>query len=93
MYTFHSYLNGVLPRRKTLSKAVHMWNLKLDLGPHSFDKDAFVQPEETDERVPSKAIQPTLWDALDSLTDRNVHLTLKRVGRAFSVHLKIDIPA
>jgi hypothetical protein len=37
--------------------------------------------------------QPTLWEALDSLTDEDVRISLKRVGKAFGVHLKIKIPA
>jgi len=90
--TFHSYLNGVLPRRKTLSKAVHMWDLKLDLGRHSFDKGAFGQ-EKSEARSSVKANEPTLWEALDSLTDENTELTFKRVGKVLGVYLKIRMPA
>jgi transcriptional regulator with XRE-family HTH domain len=89
--TFHSYLNGVLPRRKTLSKAVHVWDLKLDLGHHSFGRESF--DREQSKGRPPVPEQPTLWEALDSLTDEDVQISLKRVGKAFGVHLKIKIPA
>ena|SRR6266404_6354210 len=90
--TFHSYLNGVLPRRRTLSKAVHVWDLKLDLGRHSFDRGAF--GGELGQGGPApRATQRTLWEMLDSLTEEDLHLTVKRVGKILRVDVKIEIPA
>jgi hypothetical protein len=84
-------VNGVFPRRKTLSKAVHVWDLKLDLGHHFFGRESF--DREQSKGRPPEPEQPTLWEALDSLTDEDVQISLKRVGKAFGVHLKIKIPA
>jgi DNA-binding XRE family transcriptional regulator len=90
--TFHSYLSGTLPRRKTLNKAVHMWDLKLDLGKHSFGKGAFGGEQEKGRTVPEPS-QPTLWDALDSVRDEDLHVTVKRVGKVLRVDVRIEIPA
>jgi hypothetical protein len=89
---FHSYLQGTLPRRKTLNKAVHMWDLKLDLGKYSFDKGAFGAEEKKGKSVP-KTTQPTLWEALDSVNEEDLRVTMKRVGKVLRVHVRIEIPA
>jgi hypothetical protein len=88
--TFHSYLNGALPRRKTLNRAVHMWDLKLDLGRYSFGKGAFEQGRGKTVPVPS---QPMLWEALDSVREEDLQVSIKRVGKVLRVDVKIEIPA
>jgi hypothetical protein len=90
--TFHSYLQGKLPRRKRLNKAVHMWDLKLDLGKYSFGKGAFGPPEEKVQTLP-KRTQPTLWEALDAVRDDDLQVTMKRVGKVLRVDVRIEIPA
>jgi hypothetical protein len=87
---FHPCLQGKLPRRKTLNKAVHLWNLKLDLGKHSFDKGAFGAQTGEQVLVPT---QPTLWEALDSVSEEDLHVTMKRVGKVLRVDVRIEIPA
>lgn len=90
--SLHSYLNGVLPRRKTLHKAVHMWNLKLDLGRYSFGEGAFGSaPQDDSIGVPPP--QPALWEALDAIKERDLHVTIKRVGKVLRVAVKIEISA
>jgi hypothetical protein len=89
---FHSYLNGTLPRSKVLNKAVHMWDLKLDLGKHSFGKGAFGREQEKGKGAPEPS-QPTLWDALDSVREEDLHVSVKRVGKVLRVDVKIEIPA
>jgi len=90
--TFHSYLNGTLPRRKTLNKAIHVWDLRLDFGKHSFGKEAFGSGERRTEPLP-ETIQPTLWEALDAVREEDLHVTLKRVGKILRVDVRIEIPA
>ena len=90
--TFHSYLQGTLPRRKRLNKSVHMWDLKLDLGGHSFNKEAFGTEEKKDEPKDEQR-QPTLWEALDSVSEEDLHVTMKRVGKVLRVDVRIEIPA
>lgn len=87
---FYPCLRGKLPRRKTLNKAVHKWNLKLNLGKHSFDKGAFGPQKGQQPPVPT---QPTLWDALDSVGEEDLHVTMKRVGKVLRLDVRIEIPA
>ena len=87
---FHSCLQGKLPRRKTLNKAMHKWNLKLDLGKHSFGKGAF--GVQTGQQVPVPT-QRTLWEVLDSVGEEDLHVTMKRVGKVLRVDVRIEIPA
>jgi len=87
---FHSCLLGKLPRRKTLNRAVHLWNLKLDLGKQSFDKGAF--GTEVGKLSPAET-QRSLWEALDSIGDEDLHVTTKRVGKILRVDVRIEIPA
>lgn len=88
---FHAYLNGKLPRRKRLNMAMHIWNLKLDIGKHSFDKEAFGREEPR--RSPPGPRQPTLWEALDAVSEENLRISVKRVGKVFRVNVEIEIPA
>lgn len=90
--TFHSYLGGTLPRRKMLNKAVHMWDLKLDLGKDSFGKGAF-GPEQGKGKAAPGPSQPTLWEALDSVREEDLQVSIKRVGKVLRVDVKIEIPA
>jgi hypothetical protein len=89
---FHSYLAGTIPRRKTLNKAVHIWDLKLDLGIHSFDKGAFGSEPAKGKHSPEPS-QPTLWEVLDSVGEEDLHVSVKRVGKVLRVDVKIEIPA
>lgn len=89
---FHAYLHGKLPRRKTLNRAVRLWNLKLDLGKYSFDREAFGKEESGEQRVPSPK-QLTLWEALDAVSEEDLHVTMKRVGKVLRVDVRIEIPA
>lgn len=68
-----------------------MWNLKLDLGKHSFGKGAF-GPEQAKKLIPVVR-QPALWETLDSVTDDDLHVTIRRVGKVLRLYVKIDIPA
>jgi hypothetical protein len=89
---FHAYLQGKLPRRKTLNRAVRLWNLKLDLGKYSFDRGAFGNDESKQQRVPLPK-QPTLWEALDSVREEDLRVTMKRVGKVVRFDVRIEIPA
>lgn len=88
---FHSCLAGRLPRRKTLNRAVHKWDLKLDLGRYSFDKRDF--PAESKKLDTSEMQQRSLWEILDSLQQDNLHVAVKRVGKALRVDVRIELPA
>ncbi len=88
---FHGYLNGKLPRRKKLNKAVHLWDLKFDIGEYSFSRGAFGPAEQSSKISPLP--QPGLWDSLDSLQEDDLHLNVKRVGKVLRIDVRIDIPA
>ena len=75
-----------------MNKVVHLWNLKLDIEEYSFDKQAF-GPEQEKNKLISKPNQPTLWEALDSVGEEDLRLTVKRVGKSLRVSVKIEIPA
>jgi transcriptional regulator with XRE-family HTH domain len=87
---FHAYLNGKLPRQARLNRAIHTWNLRLDLKENSFGKEAFGT-----DRTPASSEwkQLTLFEALDSISDQDLQVTVKRTGRVLKVHVAIDIPA
>jgi hypothetical protein len=89
---FHAYLQGKLPRRRKLNRAVRLWNLKLDLGKYSFDREAFGREERRDAPVPSPK-QLTLWEALDAVSEEDLHVTMKRVGKVIRFDVRIEIPA
>jgi|SRR5450755_3820232 len=89
---FHAYLGGTLPRRKKLHSAVHMWNLKLDLGQYSFGKEAFGRELQKGRAAPTPS-QPLLWEALDSVREEDLQVSVKRVGKVLRVDVKIEIPA
>jgi len=68
-----------------------MWNLQLDLGKHSFDRGAFGRAQSGQPApVPS---QLTLWEALDSVAEDNLRVSMKRVGKVLRVDVTIEIPA
>lgn len=91
--SLHSYLNGNLPRRKTLHKAVHLWDLKLDLGKYSFGRGDF-GPDESDAKQSDKRPdQPTLWEALDAVKEEDLQITMKRLGKILRFDVRIEIPA
>src|SRR3954470_16698972 len=91
---FHAYLNGKLPRRKTLNRAMHLWNLKLDLLEHSFDKAAFGEKAEGREGEQiSKPAQLALWEMLDTVTEKDLEVTMKRVGEVLRFEVRVQIPA
>jgi transcriptional regulator with XRE-family HTH domain len=87
---FHSYLNGSsLMRPARLDKAVEMWDLHLKIDKTIFGKLAF-------QKVKAEgfsAIQMSLWDALDSITQDDLKITVKRVGASLRVAVHIQIPA
>ena len=87
---FHSCLQGKLPRRRTLNRAVHMWDLKLDLGKQTFSRGAFGAQTGKQAPVPT---QRTLWEALDSVGEEDLHVTMQRVGKVLRVDVRIEIPA
>jgi transcriptional regulator with XRE-family HTH domain len=89
---FYAYLDGKLPRRKRLHRAIHLWDLKLDLGKYSFGKEAFPSEGQKVEAAP-KPIQRTLWEALDAVKEEDLHVTMKRVGKVLRVDVRIEIPA
>lgn len=89
---FHAYLKGKLPRRKTLNRAMHLWNLKLDLGVHSFGKEAFGEEVRKDESH-RHATQSAFWGAVDSVSEKDLHVTMKRVGKVLRFDVRIEIPA
>jgi hypothetical protein len=91
--SLHSYLNGTLPRRKTLHKAVHLWNLKLDLGKYSFGREAFGADESERSQSILQPDQPTLWEALDAVKEEDLRVTMKRVGKVLRFDVRIEIPA
>ena len=77
----HSYLNGSsLMRPARLDKAVEMWDLHPKIDKTTFGKLAF-------QKVKAKgfaATQMSLWDALDSITQDDLKITVKRVGTSCS---------
>ena len=86
---FHSCLNGELPTKKRFNRAMRIFDLRLDLKEHSFSKEAFglEQPSEPEWK------QLTLFELLDSISDQDLQVTVKRTGRVFRVHVAIEIPA
>jgi transcriptional regulator with XRE-family HTH domain len=88
---FHAYLNGKLPRPARLSRAMHIFELKLDLKEHSFGKEAFEAHEKA--RVSPEWRQLTLFEALDAISDQDLQVSVKRTGKVFRVHVSIEIPA
>jgi hypothetical protein len=89
---FYAYLDGTLPRRKMFHKAVHLWDLKLDLGKYSFGKEAFPSEGQKVEATP-KPVQRTLWEVLDAVKEEDLRVTMKRVGKTLRVDVRIEIPA
>lgn len=90
---FHAYLKGKLPRRNTLNRAMHLWNLKLDLREHSFDSEAFGLRDGKKEKPGPNPAQLALWEMLDTVTEEDLHVTMKRVGKVLRFDVRIEIPA
>jgi hypothetical protein len=90
---FHAYLSGKLPRRNTLNRAMHLWNLKLDLREYSFDKEAFGLKEAKKQASGSNPTQLAFWEMLDNVTEKDLHVTMKRVGKVLRFNVRIEIPA
>jgi hypothetical protein len=90
---FHAYLKGKLPRRKTLNRAMHLWNLKMDLPEHSFDKGAFGVKEGKKEEPVSNPAQLAFWEMLDTVSEKDLRVTMKRVGKVLRFDVRIKIPA
>lgn len=91
---FHAYLNGKLPRRKTLNRAMFLWNLKLGLGKNFFDKGAF-GTEEAMENEASRATtaQMAFWETVNTIEEKDLHVTMKRVGKVLQFKVEIKVPA
>jgi transcriptional regulator with XRE-family HTH domain len=88
---FHAYLNGKLPRRKRLNKAMQLFELRLDLGQYSFYKEAFGrQPER---KTATEPTQLKLLELLDSVSEDDLQVTVKRMGKTLRVQVRIEIPA
>jgi hypothetical protein len=91
---FHAYLKGKLPRRKTLNRAMHLWNLKLDLREYSFSDEAFGPKEPKKARSQESAsTQLALWQMLDNITENDLRVTMKRVGKVLRFDVQIEISA
>ena len=90
---FHAYLTGKLPRRKTLNRAMQLWNLRLDVQGHSFDKEAFGSKEGKKEEAGPHPAQLAFWEALDAVNEKDLHVTMKRVGKVLRFEVRIEIPA
>ena len=90
---FHAYLKGTLPRRKTLNRAMQLWNLRLDVRGHSFDKEAFGSKEGKKEAPGSKPTQLAFLEMLDTVSEKDLHVTMKRLGKVLRFDVRIEIPA
>ncbi|HEV3305159.1 MAG TPA: helix-turn-helix domain-containing protein [Candidatus Sulfotelmatobacter sp.] len=88
---FHAYLNGKLPRRKRLNKAMQLFELRLDLGQNSFYKEAFGRPLER--KIATEPTQLKLLELLDSVSEDDLQVTIKRMGKTLRVQVRIEIPA
>jgi predicted transcriptional regulator len=91
---FHAYLKGKLPRRKTLNRAMNLWNLKLELRDQAFGKGAFgAKAQEKAEDLASKPAQLALWEMLDTVTQKDLRVTMRRMGKVLRFDVRIEIPA
>jgi transcriptional regulator with XRE-family HTH domain len=88
---FHAYLNGKLPRRQRLNKAMQQFELRLDLGQYSFYKGAF--PGEPARKATPEPTQLKLLELLDSVNEEDLQVTVKRTGKTLKVQVRIEIPA
>ena len=88
---FHSYLNGKsVPRHKTLGRAMDRWNFVLKVGELVIDRSSFPTRAE-DASSPQQL--PLIWETLDAINQRDLKITVSRVGSTLNVDVKIDIPA
>ena len=67
-----------------------MWNLKLDLGEHSFDKEAFGTEGKKNEEASVKPSQGTFWEAFDAAREEDLHVTMKKVGKVLRFEVSIE---
>ena len=86
---FHAYLNGKLLRQERLNKAMRIWSLRLHLGEHSFPQSAFAQKKNEG----AEWRQLTLFEALDSISNDDLKVNVKRTGKVFRIHVAVEIPA
>ena len=87
---FHAYLNGKLPRQERLNKAMRIWKLKLDLKERSFTQEAFGSSRQKES---AEWRQLTLFEALDSISEDDLQVNVKRTGRVLRIHVAVEIPA
>jgi transcriptional regulator with XRE-family HTH domain len=88
---FHNYLNETsVPRHKTLSRAMDLWDFRLKIGDTSFDRTSSPRPSEN-ERIAEQL--PLIWESLDSIKQQDLKISVAREGSTLKVEVKIDIPA
>jgi hypothetical protein len=89
---FHSYLKGnAVPRPDRLAKAVTDWDLKIHLGEQQFDKSSFTRPRKPAE--PATQLSLPLRQALDSIKEEDLKVSVKRAGDTLKVAVTIDLTA
>src|SRR5947209_5271126 len=92
---FHSYLSGKsVPRASVLARISELWPFNVVVGDVSFDNSSFTAT--TSEPVQSQSprqLELELWKRLDSISERDLHIELKRQGKTLRVAVRIDIPA
>jgi len=86
---FYSYLDGTsLPRKRTLVRAIELWNFNIAVGGVPLDPASFIEPD-----AALRPRQLLLWEALDGIRTEGLKITVKRVDSTLNVEVKIDIPA
>jgi transcriptional regulator with XRE-family HTH domain len=89
---FHSYMSGKsIPRRKVLAKAAELWGIRIVVGDASFDPSTF--DNQPDRPRPAEQLELNLWKKLDAISERDLHISLRREGKTLKVAVSIDIPA
>ena len=89
---FHSYMGGKsIPRRKVLAKAAELWGIRIVVGDASFDPSTF--DNQPDRPRPAEQLELNLWKKLDAISERDLHISLRREGKTLKVAVSIDIPA
>lgn len=91
---FHAYLSGkAMPRPKTLGRAMEMWDFEIRGGGKSFNSEAFL-PAIADAPQPvQQQLKLDLWQKLDGITEDNLKIGVKRVGKTLRLAVRIEIPA
>jgi transcriptional regulator with XRE-family HTH domain len=89
---FHSYMSGKsIPRPQVLTRADELWRIRIVVGDTSFDPSTFDnQPERP---KPAEQLELNLWKKLDAISERDLHISLRREGKTLKVAVSIDIPA